>query len=77
MWKNSGIGNYHLKIPSTKIPYYSRNLSIDALTRYITSLKVTLNNANESWVNEFLSKRHDGLDALETVFGKLVAKKTK
>jgi hypothetical protein len=52
-------------------------LSIDALIRYIASLKATINNANESWVNEFLSKRHDGLDALETVFGKLVVKKAK
>ncbi|KAF1806201.1 hypothetical protein FB192DRAFT_1316017 [Mucor lusitanicus] len=64
-------------------PYYyverikSRNTTTDALTKHLTSLRITLATGNVSWINEFLSRRHGGLIALENVLDKLTSKKQK
>ncbi|KAG2202930.1 hypothetical protein INT47_008962, partial [Mucor saturninus] len=64
-------------------PYYyverlrSRNTTVDGLTKHLTSLRITLATGNVSWINEFLSRRHGGLTALENVLEKLVTKKSK
>jgi hypothetical protein len=43
----------------------------------LTSLRITLATENVSWINEFLSRRHGGLVALENVLDKLISKKQK
>lgn len=59
------------------ITFFFRNITIDILTKHIASLKTILDAGNVSWINEFLSRRHDGLNALEMVFEKLITKKAK
>ncbi|KAI9344424.1 hypothetical protein BD770DRAFT_329006 [Pilaira anomala] len=64
-------------------PYYyverlrSRNTTVDGLTKHLTSLRITLATGNVSWINEFLSRRHGGLVALENVLEKFISKKSK
>ncbi|KAI9251126.1 hypothetical protein EDC94DRAFT_526795 [Helicostylum pulchrum] len=64
-------------------PYYyverlrSRNTTVDGLTKHLTSLRITLATGNVSWINEFLSRRHGGLVALENVLEKFITKKSK
>ncbi|KAI9476287.1 MAG: hypothetical protein EXX96DRAFT_485207 [Benjaminiella poitrasii] len=64
-------------------PYYyverlrSRNIATEHLTKHLTSLRVTLATGNVSWINEFLSRRHDGLAALENILQKFALKRTK
>lgn len=50
---------------------------MDGLTKHLTSLRITLATGNVSWINEFLSRRHGGLTALENVLDKFVTKKSK
>lgn len=50
---------------------------MDGLTKHLTSLRITLATGNVSWINEFLSRRHGGLVALENVLEKFITKKSK
>ncbi|KAI8328616.1 hypothetical protein EDC96DRAFT_452773 [Choanephora cucurbitarum] len=55
----------------------SRNVTIDALTKHLISLQIVLSSGTVSWINEFLSRRHGGLIAMENLLEKLVNKKSR
>ncbi|CAO3598598.1 unnamed protein product [Absidia cylindrospora] len=73
--------NHHRNQRERNSPYIyverlrSRNISLEGLLKYLISLKSNLSNGSDSWVNEFLSRRHDGLSALEHVLERLSKKK--
>ncbi|KAL0094110.1 hypothetical protein F4703DRAFT_1768808, partial [Phycomyces blakesleeanus] len=64
-------------------PYYyvellrSRSTPFETLVHHLVLLERTLSAGNIAWINEFLSRRHDGLAALESVLERLEAKKKK
>ncbi|KAI9267813.1 hypothetical protein BY458DRAFT_572943 [Sporodiniella umbellata] len=53
----------------------NRNIATDILTKHVASLSILLASESEPWINEFLSRRHDGINALETVFERMIEKR--
>jgi hypothetical protein len=56
-------------------PFMIRNASFETLLKHLISLKSKLDNGSDAWVNEFLSRRHDGLSALEHVLERFSKRK--
>lgn len=65
----------------TDSPYFfterlrGKNTPLDALAKHLISLRKLLTSDNVAFINEFLSRRHDGLSALETVLERLNKKR--